>query len=101
MVSAPSPRRRPRRDRRRRAPEASLASELRVLGATVDEALPAVEQYLERALSRGMSRVRIIHGIGTGRLRNAITELLRRHPHVRQFEAGDAGGGSTVVELEG
>jgi len=101
VVSAPSPKRWPRRDRRRRATEESLGSELRLLGATVDEALPAVEQYLERALGRGMSRVRIIHGIGTGRLRDAITDLLRRHPQVRQFQAGDVGGGSTVVELEG
>ncbi len=101
VVSAPAPRRRLRRDRRRRAAEAAVAPELRLLGATVDEALPAVEQYLERALGRGMSRVRIIHGIGTGRLRDAITELLRRHPQVRRLHAGDAGGGSTVVELEG
>jgi DNA mismatch repair protein MutS2 len=101
VASTPSPKRRPRRDRRRRDVQASLASELRLLGATVDEALPAVEQYLERALGRGMSRVRIIHGVGTGRLRDAITELLRRHPQVRGFQAGDAGGGSTVVELEG
>ncbi len=100
VVSAPSPKRRPRRERRRAAGD-SLASELRLLGATVDEALPAVEQYLDRALGRGMSRVRIIHGIGTGRLRDAITELLRHHPQVRRFEAGDVGGGSTVVELEG
>ena len=100
VAPEPSAKRRPRRERRR-APEASLASELRLLGATVDEALPAVEQYLERALGRGMSRVRIIHGIGTGRLREAITELLRRHPQVRRFQAGDAGGGSTMVELEG
>lgn len=97
----PSPKRQPRRERRRQAAAESLASELRLLGATVDEALPAVEQYLDRALGRGMSRVRIIHGIGTGRLRDAITELLRRHPQVRRFEAGDVGGGSTVVELEG
>ena len=100
-VAAPAPKWRPRRDRRRAAAAEALASELRLLGATVDEALPAVEQYLERALGRGMSRVRIIHGIGGGRLREAITELLRRHPQVGRFYAGDAGGGSTVVELEG
>jgi DNA mismatch repair protein MutS2 len=100
-ASALPSQRRPRGDRRRRVAEAPLASELRLLGTTVDEALPAVEQYLERALGRGMSRVRIIHGVGTGRLRDAITELLRRHPQVREFQAGDAGGGSTVVELEG
>jgi DNA mismatch repair protein MutS2 len=101
VAAMPSPQRRSRRDRHRQVAEAPLASELRLLGATVDEALPAVEQYVERALGRGMSRVRIIHGTGTGRLREAITELLRRHPQVRTFEAGDAGGGSTVVELEG
>jgi DNA mismatch repair protein MutS2 len=100
-AAAPAPKWRPRRDRRRAAAAEALASELRLLGATVDEALPAVEQYLQRALGRGMSRVRIIHGIGAGRLREAITELLRRHPQVRRFHAGDAGGGSTVVELEG
>jgi DNA mismatch repair protein MutS2 len=101
VVAAPSPRWGPRRERRHRASEEPLASELRLLGSTVDEALPAVEQYLERALGRGMPRVRIIHGVGTGRLRDAITELLRRHPQVRSFQAGDVGGGSTVVELEG
>ena len=101
VTVGPAPKQRPRRDRRRAAAAEALASELRLLGATVDEALPAVEQYLERALGRGMSRVRIVHGIGTGRLREAITELLRRHPQVRRFHAGDAGGGSTVVELEG
>jgi DNA mismatch repair protein MutS2 len=87
--------------RRRAASEASLASELRLMGSTVDEALPAVEQYLDRANLQGISRVRIVHGIGSGRLREAIREFLQHHPLVRGFQAGDVGGGTTIVELEG
>jgi dsDNA-specific endonuclease/ATPase MutS2 len=48
-----------------------------------------------------MLRVRLIHGVGSGRLREAIVELLRHHPLVRRFHAGDVSGGSTIVELEG
>ena len=91
---------RPTRPRRRPAAD-ELASELGLLGATVDEALPAVEKYLDRAFTEGLARVSIVHGIGSGRLRQAITELLEHHPLVRRFQAGDAGGGTTIVELEG
>ncbi len=79
----------------------ALSPVLRLLGSTVTEALPTVEQYLDRACAQGIPRVRIIHGIGSGRLRGAITELLHRHPLVRRFHAGDVGGGTTIVELEG
>jgi DNA mismatch repair protein MutS2 len=71
------------------------------MGTTVDEALPAVEQYLDRASLQGISRVRIVHGIGSGRLREAIREFLQHHPLVRGFHAGDVGGSTTIVELEG
>jgi DNA mismatch repair protein MutS2 len=67
----------------------------------VDDALPAVEQYLDRATVQGIPRVRIIHGIGSGRLRDAIADFLRHHPLVHRFHAGDTGGGTTIVELEG
>jgi len=92
---------RPARPRRRQAAADELSSELGLLGATVDEALPAVEKYLDRAFTEGLPRVHIIHGVGSGRLRQAITELLEHHPLVRRFQAGDAGGGTTIVELEG
>lgn len=91
---------RPTRPRRRAADE-ELADEIVLLGTTVDDALPAVEKYLDRAFTAGLSRVHIIHGVGSGRLRQAITELLAQHPLVRRFQAGDAGGGTTIVELEG
>jgi len=91
---------RPVRSRRRAATE-EVSSELGLLGATVDEALPAVEKYLDRAFAEGLMRVHIIHGVGSGRLRQAIAALLEHHPLVRRFQAGDASGGTTLVELEG
>jgi DNA mismatch repair protein MutS2 len=75
--------------------------ELSLRGATVAEALPLVEKYLDQAFMQGLPQVRIIHGIGSGRLRESIAELLGQHPLVRRFQAGDAGGGTTIVELEG
>jgi len=83
------------------SPSASLAPELHLRGATVSEAIPAVEKYLDEALLQGLSRVRLVHGVGSGRLRTGITAVLERHPSVRRFQAADAGGGVTVVELEG
>jgi DNA mismatch repair protein MutS2 len=83
------------------SPPASLAPELHLRGATLSEALPAVEKYLDDASLQGFPRVRLIHGIGTGRLRASIAAVLERHPLVRRFQAGDASGGVTVVELEG
>ena len=92
---------RPARPRRRPVAADELAPELGLLGTTVDEALPAVEKHLDRAFTAGLPRVHIIHGVGSGRLRQAITALLEHHPLVRRFQAGDAGGGTTIVELEG
>jgi DNA mismatch repair protein MutS2 len=77
-----------------------LSHELRLLGYTVAEALPVVEKYLDQAFVQKLSRLRIIHGVGSGRLREAITVLLGRHPLVRRFQAGDTSGGTTIVELE-
>jgi DNA mismatch repair protein MutS2 len=78
-----------------------LPPELRLLGYTVAEALPVVEKYLDQAFIQGLSRVRIVHGVGSGRLREAVTDLLNGHPLVRRFQAGNSSGGMTIVELEG
>ena len=82
-------------------PFTTLGPELHLRGATLSEAIPAVEKYLDDALLQGIPRVRLVHGIGTGRLRRGIASVLERHPSVRRFQAGDTGGGITVVELEG
>ncbi|MCZ6874927.1 MAG: endonuclease MutS2 [bacterium] len=78
----------------------AVAPELRLLGYTVAQAIPELEKYLDHAFMQGASRVRIIHGVGSGRLRKAITNLLAEHPLVHRFEGGGARGGMTVVELE-
>jgi DNA mismatch repair protein MutS2 len=78
-------------------------SELNVIGQTTDEAIDAVDKFLDESSLAGKSQVRIVHGHGTGALRRAIAELLRGHPHVARFVAApqDQGGaGATVVELK-
>ena len=77
-------------------------SELNVIGQTTDEAVDAVDKFLDEASLGSLSQVRIVHGHGTGALRRAIAELLKDHPHVARFAAApqDQGGaGATVVEL--
>jgi DNA mismatch repair protein MutS2 len=77
-------------------------SELNVIGQTTDEAVDAVDKFLDEASMAGLAQVRIIHGHGTGALRRAIADLLKDHPHVARFIAApqDHGGaGATLVEL--
>ena len=78
-------------------------SELNVIGRTTDEAVDAVDKFLDEASVSSLSQVRIIHGHGTGALRRAIAEMLKGHPHVARFTPApqDQGGsGATVVELK-
>lgn len=77
-------------------------SELNVIGQRADEAVDAVDKFLDAASLGGFNQLRIVHGHGTGALRRAIAELLKDHPHVARFAAApqDQGGsGATVVEL--
>ena len=73
-----------------------------MIGKTVDEALPIVDKALDVAAMGGDHEVRVVHGHGTGRLREAVRRFLRSHPHVAEFRAGQAGeggDGATVVRL--
>lgn len=84
------------------APVAAVADEIEVRGQRIDEALPQIEEFLDRAARAGRARVRLIHGKGTGTLRRAVRELLERHPLVTAFEAGqraEGGDGVTVAYL--
>jgi DNA mismatch repair protein MutS2 len=77
-------------------------SELNVIGQTTDEAVDAVDKFLDAASMSSLSEVRIVHGHGTGALRRAIAELLKDHPHVARFTAApqnQGGSGATLVEL--
>jgi len=85
-----------------RAAEQKSESELNVIGQTTDEAVDAVDKFLDEASLASLSQVRIVHGHGTGALRHAIGELLRGHPHVARFIAAppeQGGTGATLVEL--
>ena len=80
----------------------SVHTEINLIGKTVAEALPELEKYLDDAAIAGLSQVRIIHGMGTGALRNAVHEELRRNPHVSTYrlgEQGEGGYGATVAML--
>lgn len=83
-------------------PRAS-ALEVDVRGRMVDEALEEVERRLDAAYLAGTPYLRIVHGKGTGRLREAIRRALRQSPYVRSFEAGaeaEGGEGVTFVRLD-
>ncbi|MDY6874018.1 MAG: endonuclease MutS2 [Chloroflexota bacterium] len=72
-------------------------------GLRVDEGLDALDHYLERAYLAGLPYVRIIHGKGTGRLRESVRRELGRNPHVSRFEGGgrtEGGEGVTVAHLK-
>lgn len=81
---------------------AAAQPEINVIGRTVEEAEAEVEQYLDRAFLAGLAKVRVVHGIGTGRLRSALRSFLRKHPHVAtvgEAGPGEGGAGATVVDL--
>ena len=76
---------------------------VKLLGLTVDEALAEVEKVLNRAFLSGVKKVYLVHGHGSGRLREAIREYLKTHPLVNRFEFAEpfeGGTGVTVVYLE-
>ncbi len=71
--------------------------EINVLGMTVMEALPEIDALIDSALSSGLPQVKIIHGMGTGKLREGIAAYLKKHPHVQEFRLGKYGEGETGV----
>jgi DNA mismatch repair protein MutS2 len=79
------------------------ASDLNVVGCTVDEALSKAERFLDESLLTDQRTVRFIHGYGTGQLKRALAGFLQQHPLVARFDAAppdQGGGGVTVVELK-
>jgi DNA mismatch repair protein MutS2 len=85
------------------AADARANRELVVIGSTVDQALDRAEKFLDDALLSDERRLRIVHGHGTGRLREALTKFLRQHPLVASASPApenEGGGGATIVELK-
>jgi DNA mismatch repair protein MutS2 len=81
---------------------ASPGIELHLRGMRIEEAMETLERYLDAAYLAGLPFVRIIHGKGTGKLRQAVRAALEGHPHVRSHEPGgdkEGGAGVTVAML--
>ena len=81
----------------------TASTEINVIGQTVDEAIFVVDKFLDDAALSHIQVVRIVHGKGTGKLREGIHQFLRKHPHVNSFRMGTFGEGEmgvTVVELK-
>ncbi len=79
---------------------ASVSLELNVIGKRVAEALPLVDKYIDDCILRNLPACRIVHGVGSGQLRSAIHDLLRKHKMVKSFElaaVNEGGAGATRV----
>jgi DNA mismatch repair protein MutS2 len=77
--------------------------EINLRGQRADEALESLERYLDSAYLAGLPFVRIIHGKGTGKLRQVIREALSHNPNVKSYEAGrgnEGGEGVTIAKLD-
>jgi DNA mismatch repair protein MutS2 len=84
------------------APPPDVSDELDLRGQTVDEALPAVERYLDDAFRASIPEARIIHGKGTGTLRRVVRDALAKHPFVTSYEEAQreyGGEGVTIVKM--
>ena len=76
--------------------------ELNLIGYNIAEALPLVDRIIDQALVHGYTRLKIIHGVGSGALKKAIREYLKENFYVKDFSPGGRDGGSdgtTIVEL--
>ncbi|SHE51943.1 DNA mismatch repair protein MutS2 [Seinonella peptonophila] len=81
----------------------SVPPELDLRGEMVEEAVQAIDHYLDQAIMSGYKRVSIIHGKGTGALRNGVQKFLQQHRQVKKIRLGthgEGGSGVTIVELE-
>jgi DNA mismatch repair protein MutS2 len=101
--AAPEPPARQKRPGMQRVPPRSdISAVLDLRGKSADEALALLPQYLDQATLSEMTTVRIIHGHGTGRLRQVLRDYLKDAPYVAGYRAGEAaegGDGVTVVTL--
>jgi DNA mismatch repair protein MutS2 len=81
----------------------SVATSIDLRGMDAEEAIYTVDKYIDEAYLGGLKEITIIHGKGTGVLRNTITDMLKRHSHVKSYRLGnygEGGSGVTVAELK-
>lgn len=82
---------------------ASVSTEINLLGKTVDEAIAELDKYLDDAYLAHIPSVRVVHGKGTGALRNGVHKFLKKQRHVKSFRLGEFGEGDagvTIVEFK-
>lgn len=81
----------------------TVKPEINVIGLNVEEAIFVVDKFLDDCSLAKLQTVRIVHGKGTGKLRNGIHQFLKKHPQVKSYRMGTYGEGEmgvTVVELK-
>ncbi len=80
----------------------NINTEINVIGLNVLDAIPIIDKFLDDCSLAKLQTVRIVHGKGTGKLRNGIHEFLKKNPHVKNYRIGTLGEGEmgvTIVEL--
>jgi DNA mismatch repair protein MutS2 len=81
------------------APKPIPTLEVNVIGLTVHEALPEVEAFIDAAVIGNLEEIRIVHGVGTGKLRAGVQDFLRKHKNVAEYRLGKYGEGETGVTI--
>ena len=77
----------------------TISVELNLIGCTTDEAIPKLEKYLDDACLSHLETVRIVHGKGTGALRNAVWNYLKRMKYVKSYKLAEYGEGDAGVTI--
>ena len=80
-----------------------VSASLNLIGYRVDDALIVLDKYLDDCVLRGLKQVKIIHGYGSGKLREGIHSFLKKRKNIASFKIGselDGGSGSTIVNLK-
>ncbi len=77
----------------------SVSPEINLIGMTTDEAIPALDKYLDDAYLAHLPQVRVVHGRGTGALRNAVQKRLKKLNYVKEFRLGEFGEGDSGVTI--
>lgn len=81
----------------------AVQTEINLLGMTVSEAIEEADAFIDRGVLSGLEEVKLVHGIGTGKLREGLREHLRKHKNVAEFRSGKYGEGEagvTIVKLK-
>lgn len=86
-------------DKIKMSKSASVSTEINLIGKTTDEAIPLLDKYLDDAYLAHLPSVRIVHGKGTGALRNAVQAHLKRLKYVKSFHLGEFGEGDAGVTI--